>query len=70
MANTIDFKTKPCPRCGSSVTLKLSVEGAKAYNGGELIQVAFPTMPAADRERLVTGICGDCWDKLFPPEED
>lgn len=68
--DTIDFTTKPCPRCKGTAVLKLPVEGAKRYNQGELVQNAFPEMPAADRERLVTGYCGTCWDLLFPEEDE
>jgi hypothetical protein len=67
-SDTIDFTTRPCPRCSGTTVLKLPKEGAIRYNKGELIQNAYPEMPVADRERLVTGICGPCWDALFPKE--
>ena len=41
---------------------------------GESVQDAFPNMPIAERELFVSGTCGDCFKKLFPPmgedEED
>ena len=35
-----------------------------------LVQDAFPHLPAADREVLMTGTCITCWDSMFPPEAD
>ena len=37
---------------------------------GENIQIAFPDLTADQREILISGICPECWDKIFPPEED
>ena len=35
------------------------------------VQDVFPDWSPADRELyFITGICGDCWKKLFPPEEE
>ena len=32
------------------------------------VQHVLPNMPAAERELLLTGICGKCWDKEFRDE--
>ena len=32
----------------------------------DLIQKIFPELSCSDRELLRSGICGKCWDKLFP----
>jgi hypothetical protein len=67
---TLPFKTRPCPVCGDVAILQLDVEGAKKYNQGAYIQDAFPNMSAADRERFISGVCGTCWSKMFPPEDE
>jgi predicted metal-binding protein len=41
-----------------------------AYKAGELAQRAFPTMSADQRELLISGTCGTCWNEMFPPEEE
>lgn len=64
------IKSKPCPECGAVATIPVKLEELIAYEGGALIQNAFPTMSADDRERLMTGFCPACWNRLFPEEED
>ena len=36
-----------------------------AYNQGELIQTAMPSVSAEDREWLMTGTSPEDWDQLF-----
>jgi hypothetical protein len=64
-AKTVTVTTKPCPFCGKTTDLELPYDGALAYQEGALIQKAFPDMDAADRERLITGTCGPCWDETM-----
>ena len=35
----------------------------------KFMQDIFPELPIEDRELLISGTCGTCWDKLFPHEE-
>lgn len=41
-----------------------------AWRRGELIQNALPHLPAGDREVLISGMCGDCMDEMFPDVDD
>lgn len=34
------------------------------------IQVAMPELSPEDREMLLSGICPECWDKMWSEEED
>ena len=34
------------------------------------MQDIFPELSLGDRELLISGTCGTCWDKLFPSEEE
>ena len=64
--------SKPCqepnhdegPR---TVVFNVPAEAIVKWNNGRgaFVQDAFPMLSADDRERLVTGICGPCWERLF-----
>jgi hypothetical protein len=45
-------------------------EGMRLYSKGALIQDAFPTLSAADREFVLTGITTEEWDHAFGPAEE
>lgn len=62
---------KVCPECDKKNYIEISDEQYQRYTeGSELIQKIFPEMNPIQREILVTGICGDCWNKLFPIDKD
>jgi len=50
-----------CPCCGKEQELRAPIEGVKKYLAGALVQNAFPTMPASERELFVSGMCDDCF---------
>ena len=60
--------TRECPICGKIQTLvadeKMFKEGILKYNGGMLIQNAFPFLTPSDRELMMTGICDECWNNM------
>lgn len=68
------FKTIQCPKrlggCGSTQEIKIKTADLDRYNRGVLMQNAFPYLDAGQRERLISGFCSNCWDKLFLPSED
>jgi hypothetical protein len=37
---------------------------------GKHIQVVMANVPAAERELLISGVCGKCWDALFANDEE
>lgn len=41
---------------------------AEAWQGGKMIQDAFPMLTAGEREFIKTGITPDEWDNLFGTE--
>jgi hypothetical protein len=57
-----------CRMCKKHKRLEVTHEEYKQYDKGAMIQDAFPTMDAGDRELLISGICGPCFDSMFPPE--
>jgi len=70
MSDTILVKSRPCTVCGEYEVWSLDRQAVESWQAGENIQSAFPDMPAADREVLISGTHPACWDKLFPGEDD
>jgi len=58
--------TIPCRDCGQSAIITVLAEQLFQYNQGAEMRNAFPTLSAAERERLLSGYCEPCWDELFP----
>ena len=60
-----------CPQCGKISTLEMTKEQYEQYKSGDnYIQNIFPNWPPAIREMLITGICPDCWNKMFNYNKD
>ena len=59
--------TRTSQLSGITRTMVLAARPADwaAFDSGMVIQRAFPFMPAADREFLLTGITGAEWDAEF-----
>ena len=70
MEDFIAVKTKPCCVCNKYEVWSLDRQAVESWQGGELIQNAFPDMTMGDRELLISGTHAACWDKLFPREEE
>lgn len=67
---TIKVQTT-CPRC--KMFSYLEVESDQYYSwreGKQHIQDALPTLTAIQREKLITGICGSCWEEIFKEVEE
>lgn len=54
-----------CPVCGEETVLLVPCDGYYAWLGGECIQNALPSLTADEREMLISGICPECWGKMF-----
>ena len=54
-----------CWKCESSHELDVPTEGWAAWQSGELIQEALSGVSASDRELLISGTCGECFDEMF-----
>lgn len=66
--------TRPCILCGQSGSVSMTGEQGFRYQAwlrGELsIQRALYDMSADQREMLMSGTHGECWDRLYGEEED
>lgn len=54
-----------CPFCGKVTDVEVPIDGYIKWEHGELIQNALPMLSAQERELVKTGICQECWDKMF-----
>lgn len=51
--------------CGTTKYVVVRTKDAIDWEKGKHIQDAFPYLSANDREALITGYCGPCWDREF-----
>ena len=59
-----------CPFCGCLTTLNVSEIGFNKWMNGELVQKAFPSLSATDREILISGICSECQIGVFGLDDE
>lgn len=60
----------PCYSCSKPVAVTVKADDYSQFEGGAFAQDCFRYLSAEQREFLISGICGTCWDSMFPPEED
>ena len=54
-----------CPFCGHANEVAVNEMDYLDWQDGTLAQNAFPYLSPDEREALISGICPDCWDKMF-----
>jgi hypothetical protein len=69
-AMTAHLHSHQCLHCHKVFGLAYDDQDYQRWKGGELIQRAMPYLTADQRELLISGVCGECFDKMFTPEED
>jgi hypothetical protein len=71
MAETVSIE-RECASCHTVHVLVVTAKGFAAWDMGRgaFIQDAFPELDDGQRELIKTGMCGDCFDKLFEGLED
>lgn len=62
------FITRICPFCGEKMGLWVDREQLTTWAGGVPVQKAFPDLSAEEREFIISGICENCWEKMFGNE--
>jgi hypothetical protein len=60
-----EVSSLPCPSCGEVLKVEISKYQLHQYSRGDLVQEVFPNLSEDERERFVSGYCGDCWANLF-----
>ena len=59
-----------CIHCGEDNQLILNAFDLALWRSGELIQYAFPKLDYKQLELIQTGIHPECWDEMFPQQEE
>lgn len=54
-----------CKICGTAHNIEVTTESYNKWLKGAFIQEAFSMLSSDDRELLVSGICGKCFDEIF-----
>ena len=67
--HTTQITCKPCCVCGKAATITVESAELAAWRSGKLVQDAFPTLSADERELLISGTHPECWEALFSEEE-
>lgn len=68
MSKMIAVRTPLC-NCGNYYIFEATTDQKIAYENGAYVQDAFGHVAPHVREMFITGICGDCWIRLFGEEE-
>lgn len=58
-----------CRCCHKTQTVVAPKEGWDAWKAGSHIQDVMPDVPRGERELLISGVCGLCFDEMFADEE-
>lgn len=62
---------RKCNSCGGLKVITVPTVGYERWKRGEgYIQDCMPTVSKGDRELLISGTCNECFEALFPPDED
>jgi hypothetical protein len=59
-----------CYQCRRWYNILVNRDDLQDYFEGEYIQSALSYLSPNERELLLSQICGDCFDKMFPPDLD
>lgn len=67
---TLVVPTAKCVHCGEAGSITVDAKGYEEWKAGAFIQNALPELSADEREQLLTGTHGSCFDIMFPEEEE
>jgi hypothetical protein len=62
--------TGPCYYCKAPQTVIAKKTDLDRFRDGVFAQDCFSYLSAEEREFLISGICGKCWDELFSTEDE
>lgn len=60
----------PCIECKIPQAVTVTSEEMYKWQHGALVQHAFPNITIDQREFLISGMCGKCFDKIFANADD
>jgi hypothetical protein len=56
---------QPCIGCGKGGVITMPIEAYRRWKEGAMLQNAWPEGTHAEREQLISGMHGSCFDELF-----
>lgn len=59
-----------CPFCGAEHAVEVNLAQFEAWENGELIQNAMPTLSATEREQLISHLCPKCQAEVFGSDDE
>jgi len=59
-----------CIHCNKNYDVWADPADLTAWSEGELIQVALDYLSDGERELLLSGTCGTCWDKMYGEDDE
>lgn len=59
-----------CLMCNRTYEIEMDVDAYKKWIAGSNIQDVAPELSIDERELLISGVCGNCFDELFQDEEE
>jgi hypothetical protein len=62
--------TRNCIECNHPGQVRVPRLEYQAWRDGGLIQDAMPSLSAAERELIISGTHGECYDKIFDADEE
>lgn len=60
----------PCYQCRAPQEVIVPDAALRKFRAGGFAQNCFPNLTADQREFLISGICGTCWNEMFGASED
>ena len=61
---------RECPHCHKLQIINVDDNQYNDWLAGKNIQRAFPDLSPNQREILMSGICPECWEEIFPDEDE
>jgi hypothetical protein len=59
-----------CWKCSRGFTMMANEIDVHHWQDGVAIQEALGYLTADERELFISGTCGECFDKMFPPDPE
>lgn len=63
-------KNKTCLKCGVTHEIKIASGDYIRWKRGAHIQFVAPYLSEDQRELLISGICGTCFEEMFAEDEE
>jgi len=61
---------KSCVMCGTNYDINVNSEDFIAWKQGAFIQDVMGYLTADERELLISGVCGTCFNAMYGEEDD